>query len=110
MAATIEDKDLKMEREVKEFQQLCSQYTKSTANIRTFSGHWSSGVANVPGELRNEVGRIVSFLQDKVNKQGKINNELFCTKDQCLMIYNFQAWSSIPLFIFWKCEKTKGCQ
>ena len=33
MAVTIEDKDLKMEREVKEFQQLCSQYTKSTANI-----------------------------------------------------------------------------
>lgn len=82
MASTTQD--LKIEHIVKEFKELCNKHSRITENIRTYCGHWGSGVASVPEEIRSNIGCIISLLQDKVN------SDLFCTKDQCLIIYNFQ--------------------
>lgn len=82
MSMTVED--MQKEQLVKGFQELCNGYTKKTENIRTYCKSWGSGISTVPENIRNNIGCIVSLIQDQINKG------LFCTKDQCLMIYNFQ--------------------
>ncbi|MCE3238440.1 MAG: domain S-box protein [Gammaproteobacteria bacterium] len=68
-----------------EFLALIAANANKTKNLRSYFGPWPSSINRVPDEIAGKVGRIVAFVQ------AKINEGHFCNKEtEYLLIYNFQ--------------------
>ncbi len=68
-----------------EFLALIAANANKTKNLRSYFGSWPSSINRVPDNIAGKVGRVVAFVQ------AKINEGHFCNKEtEYLLIYNFQ--------------------
>lgn len=67
-----------------EFRKLLVKHTETTANVCAYKNWDHSKVDKVNDAITAQIGQIVAFLQ------AKVEEGLFCKKDECLMVYNFQ--------------------
>jgi hypothetical protein len=71
-----------------DFLVLLTANANKTSRIRVYKGPWKTSAAFlIEDEITNQIGRIVGFLQAKLNE--------FCKSDQMLLIYNFQPVGKI---------------
>jgi CheY-like chemotaxis protein len=68
-----------------EFLAIIAANANKTKNLRSYFGAWPSSINRVPDEMAGKVGRLIAFIQ------AKINEGHFCNKEtEYLLIYNFQ--------------------
>ncbi|MCE3238584.1 MAG: hypothetical protein K0R24_1565, partial [Gammaproteobacteria bacterium] len=74
-----------------EFLAIIAANANKTKNLRSYFGPWPSSINRVPDEIAGKFGRIVSFVQTKINEG------YFCNKEtEYLLIYNFQPLHLSP--------------
>jgi hypothetical protein len=80
-----------------EFIALLTAYTNNTTNIRAFNRPWEISSEQTLATIANNIGRVVSLLQDHVN------HNVFCKKnEECLLIYNGEEVStSTTTTLYW---------
>jgi CheY-like chemotaxis protein len=68
-----------------EFLAIIAANANKTKNLRSYFGAWPSSINRIPDEMAGKFGRIVAFVQ------AKIDEGHFCNKEtEYLLIYNFQ--------------------